>query len=56
MFTVIPPCAHLSGSQCHLPNGAVTGNQVEVEGDFLRTEVTVEQCGGGDGGLCTRHQ
>lgn len=33
----------------HLPNGAVTEDQVEVEFDFLSMDVTVEQCGGGDG-------
>lgn len=43
------PSASLSGSKGHLPNGAVTGDQVEVEGDFLRMEVMVEQYGGSDG-------
>ena len=34
---------------CHLENGAVVGNQVEVEGEFLMLEAIVEQHTGGDG-------
>ena len=44
-----PPWPNLSGSYCHLLNGAIAGDQVEVEGNFFRLEVMVEQHSGGDG-------
>lgn len=44
-----PPWPNLSGSYCHLLNGAIAGDQVEVEGNFFRLEVMVEQHSTGDG-------
>lgn len=40
-----PALAHLCGPQYHLLNGPVIMDQVEVESDFLKLEVMVEQDG-----------
>ena len=48
-YLLSPPWPNLSGSYCHLLNGAIAGDQVEVEGNFFRLEVMVEQHSGGDG-------